>query len=75
MLEAFWECAAHFSGIAAPLVALTKKYAKFKWSSSSQAAFKELKKSLTIIPLLAYPKLDKPYTLYTNASHGAIGTC
>ena len=65
----------NFSEIAAPLVALTKKYAKCKWSSSCQAAFKELKKSLTIIPLLAYPKLDKPYTLYTDASHGAIGAC
>ncbi|CAC5412555.1 unnamed protein product [Mytilus coruscus] len=65
----------NFSKISVPLVELTKKYAKFKWSDECQAAFEFLKESLSVIPLLAYPDLSKPYTLYTDASDESIGAC
>ena len=65
----------NFSDIASPLIALTKKRAKFKWSYACQKAFDELEKHLTNIPLLAYPDLNKPYILYTDASDKAIGAC
>lgn len=65
----------NFSEIASPLIALTKKHARFNWTSLCQTAFDDLKKHLTSIPLLAYPDLNKPYVLYTDASDKAIGAC
>ena len=49
-----------FSQIAEPIIALTKKYARFQWSEVCQKAFEHLKESLTVVPLLAYPDPDKP---------------
>ena len=65
----------NFSKIAEPLVALTKKYARFKWSEECQTAFDFLKDSLTVVPLLTYPDTNKPYVLYTDASDSCIGAC
>ena len=65
----------NFSKIAEPLIDLTKKYARFKWTSECQTAFDFLKESLTVVPLLAYPDTDKPYVLYTDASNNCIGAC
>ena len=45
----------NFSQIAEPIVALTRKYAHFKWSDIHQKAFEFLKDSLTSVPLLVYP--------------------
>lgn len=64
-----------FSEIAIPLINLTKKYAKFKWTDESQKAFDHLKQNLTCVPLLGYPDTGKPYVLYTDASDKAIGAC
>ncbi|KAK6167883.1 hypothetical protein SNE40_021812 [Patella caerulea] len=63
----------NFSTIAEPLIKLTKKYAKFKWTSECQTAFEFLKESLTTVPLLAYPDPNLPYILYTDASDTSIG--
>lgn len=65
----------HFSEIAIPLINLTKKYAKFKWTDESQQAFDHLKQNLTRVPLLGYPDTSKSYVLYTDASDKAIGAC
>ena len=65
----------NFSQIAEPIVALTKKYAHFKWSDIHQKAFEFLKDSLTSVPLLVYPDSKKPYTLFTDASSTCIGAC
>ncbi|CAC5399405.1 unnamed protein product [Mytilus coruscus] len=75
MLSYYRRFIPNFSKISVPLVELTKKYAKFKWSDECQAAFEFLKESLSVIPLLAYPDLSKPYTLYTDASDESIGAC
>ena len=64
-----------FSSIATPLIELTKKHAKFKWSEESQRSFEALKDQLTAIPLLIYPDLSKPMVLYTDASDQCIGAC
>ena len=55
-----------FSQIAEPIIALTRKYAHFKWSDTHQRAFEYLKDSLTAVPLLVYPDSNKPYTLVTH---------
>ena len=65
----------NFSKIAEPLIELTKKYARFKWTPDCQSAFDYLKDSLTVVPLLAYPDINKPYVLYTDASNNCIGAC
>jgi len=63
----------NFSEIAQPLIELTKKFARFKWTVQCQKAFDYLKDSLTVVPLLVYPDTQKPYVLYTDASDACIG--
>ena len=65
----------NFSEIAEPIISLTRKYAKFKWSEKCQNAFEFLKSSLTVLPHLAYPDVNKQYTLYTDASDTCVGAC
>ena len=65
---------ANFSEIAVPIIELTKKYAKFKWTPECQSAFEFLKDSLGVIPLLAYPDPNKPYILYCDTSDACIGS-
>ena len=65
----------NFSKIAEPILDLTKKFARFKWSPECQKAFDFIKESLSVVPLLAYPDTSKPYTLYTDASDTCIGSC
>jgi transposase InsO family protein len=65
----------NFSKIAGPLINLTKKYARFKWTPECQTAFDFLKDSLAVVPLLAYPDTNKPYVLYTDASDNCLGAC
>ena len=65
----------NFSQIAEPIVALTRKYARFEWNDAHQEAFEYLKDSLTTVPLLTYPDPNKPYFLYTDASDTSIGAC
>lgn len=65
----------NFSEIAEPIIALTKKHAHFKWTEKHDKAFQYLKDSLSVVPLLAYPDPNKPYTLYTDASGTCIGAC
>ena len=65
----------NFAKMSEPIVALTKKYARFKWSEEAQRAFEFMKESLTIIPQLAYPDLSKRFILYTDASDTATGAC
>ena len=45
----------NFSEIAEPVIALTRKHARFKWTDDCQRAFEYLKQSLTVVTLLAYP--------------------
>ena len=65
----------NFSTIAEPLIALTRKYARFHWDEQCQKAFDFLTDSLTVVPLLAYPDPNKPYVLYTDASDNCVGAC
>lgn len=65
----------NFSKIAEPLIDLTRKYARFKWTPYSQEAFNFFKESLTVVPFLAYPDTNKPYILYTDASDNCKGAC
>ena len=63
----------NFAKISEPIVALTKKHARFKWKEQCQEAFDLMKESLTVIPLLSYPDPNKRFILYTDASDTCIG--
>eukprot|EP01018_Ginkgo_biloba_P004724 Gb_28015 [translate_table: standard] len=62
-----------FSKIAAPLTELLKKSKRFKWTDQCQKSFDILKQKLTDAPILTLPDMEKPFTLYTDASGIAIG--
>ena len=64
----------NFSEIAEPIIALTRKYAKFRWTEQYDKTSNFLKDSLTVIPFL-YPDPNKPYVLYTDASNASIRAC
>ena len=59
-----------FSSMA--LIALTKEDARFKWTDDCQRLFDMLKDQLTTIPLLAYPNMNKPMMLYSDACDQCI---
>jgi len=62
-----------FAWIAAPLRELTHKNAVFQWSESCEKAMRYLKVKLTSAPVLAYPSLDKPFTVETDACINGLG--
>ena len=57
-----------FADISRPLTTLTKKDAKFGWTSACQKSFELLKEALCGESVLKYADTSKPYTLYTDAS-------
>ncbi|WVZ89244.1 LOW QUALITY PROTEIN: hypothetical protein U9M48_035670 [Paspalum notatum var. saurae] len=57
-----------FSKTAKPMTSLTKKNAKYLWSSNCEEAFQTLKKPLTSAPVLAQPDVTKPFDVYCDAS-------
>ena len=57
-----------FADISRPLTTLTKKDAKFEWTSVCQKSFELLKEALCGEPVLKYADTSKLYTLYTDAS-------
>src|SRR6266498_341371 len=66
-----------FSGIIKPMYELTQmengKYIPFVWNDKRQKAFDEIKRRMTIAPIVAYPDFEKPFILYTDASGEGIG--
>ena len=62
-----------FSGIAAPLSALTSKRAPFGWSGECQLAFDTLKEALVKAAVLTFPDFSRPFRLYTDASGAGMG--
>ena len=62
-----------FSAIARPLTKLISKNARFHWGTEAQEAFEYLKQKLVEAPILGYPDVTKPYSLYTDASDYSVG--
>ena len=63
-----------FAQIARTLHALTEIGKTFIWSDQCETACNRLKHLMTSKPVvLAYPRFDKPFILYTDASDYAIG--
>jgi hypothetical protein len=62
-----------FSKISMPMTELLKKDKKFKWISACEASFQELKKRLTTAPILVMPDMEKPFSIYCDASGQGLG--
>ncbi|CAL9692669.1 unnamed protein product [Knipowitschia caucasica] len=58
----------NFASVAGPLHRLTDKGKPFAWTNSCDTAFNQLKAALTAAPILAYPHVDLPYVVDTDAS-------
>nr|XP_027124227.1 uncharacterized protein LOC113740914 [Coffea arabica] len=62
-----------FSKLASPLTDLTKKGGRFLWGDKCETSFQELKRRLTIAPILALPNGPDGFTVYTDASREGLG--
>ncbi|KAI3732298.1 hypothetical protein L1987_63502 [Smallanthus sonchifolius] len=58
----------NFSKITSSLTKLTRKEEKYEWGSTQEEAFKELKEKLTQAPVLALPKGNEDFVVYSDAS-------
>ena len=63
----------NFSQLASPLHKLLQKEAKFVWSEQAEKAFQAIKEKLTIAPVLAYPDVNRPFQIFTDASYNGLG--
>jgi hypothetical protein len=62
-----------FSKISKPMTELLKKDKKFDWMPACEASFQELKKRLTTAPILVMPDMEKPFSIYCDASGQGLG--
>jgi len=64
---------AGFADLTAPLHALTRKNARFRWGLEQEEAFHKLKERLTSAPILGMPQDEGVYYLDTDASDFGLG--
>ena len=61
-----------FSRLATPMTRLTRKGVKFEWDDLCEKAFQELKRGLTISPILIVPEQGQRYMVYCDASRDGL---
>jgi hypothetical protein len=57
-----------FLKISKPVTELLEKDKQFKWTPNCEASFQELKKRLTTTLVLVMPDMEKPFSIYCDAS-------
>jgi hypothetical protein len=62
-----------FSKIAKPMIELLEKGETFKWTPRHESSFQELKKRLTTAPVLTMPDMERPFSIYCDASSQDLG--
>jgi hypothetical protein len=62
-----------FSKISKPMTELLEKDRKFEWTLVCEASFQELKKQLTTAPILVMSNMEKPFSIYCDASGQGLG--
>jgi hypothetical protein len=62
-----------FSKISNPMTELLEKDKQFKWTLACESSFQELKKRLTTAPVLVMPEMEKPFSIYCDASGQGLG--
>jgi hypothetical protein len=56
------------SKISKPMMELLAKGNTFEWTPRHETSFQELKKRLTMAPVLTMPDMEKPFSIYCDAS-------
>ena len=67
------QCMKDYGRLAEPLIELTRKGTVFQWTQERQTSFDALKALLVSPAVMAYPDVQKPYRLYTDACAYAVG--
>jgi hypothetical protein len=62
-----------FSKISKPMTELLAKGKTFEWTPRCEASFQELKKRLTTAPVLTMPNMERPFSIYRDASRQGLG--
>jgi hypothetical protein len=62
-----------FSKISKPMIELLAKGKTFEWMPRRGASFQELKKRLTIAPVLTMPDVERSFSIYCDASGQGLG--
>ena len=57
-----------FFRLVTPMTRLTQKEGKFEWNDSCEKAFQELKRRLTLAPILIVSERGQRYIVYCDAS-------
>ena len=63
----------NYAHIASPLHRACRKGDRFRWTADGQEAFLHIKCKLTNAPILAFPQLDVPFILDSDASDSGLG--
>jgi hypothetical protein len=62
-----------FSKISKPMIELLEKDKKIESTPACEASFQELKKRLTTASILVMPDMEKPFSIYCDASSQGLG--
>jgi len=62
-----------FSNLALPLTQYTRKGQAYVWGAKCEKSFLELKKRLTLAPVLILPNLMESFVVYCDASKMGLG--
>jgi hypothetical protein len=62
-----------FSKISKPMTELLAKGNTFEWTPRREASFQELKKMLATTPVLTMPDVERPFSIYCDASRQGLG--
>jgi hypothetical protein len=62
-----------FFKISKPMIELLEKDKQFEWTPTCEAIFQELKKQLTTASVLVMPNMEKPFSIYCDASGQGLG--
>jgi ribonuclease HI len=62
-----------FSKISKPMTELLEKDKQIEWTYACRASFQELKKRLTTTPVLEMLDMEKPFSIYCDASCQGLG--
>jgi hypothetical protein len=55
------------------MIELLEKGKMLEWTPRREASFQELKKRLTMTPVLTMPDMEKPFSIYCDTSGQGLG--
>jgi hypothetical protein len=68
-----YHCSSMVRILVKSMIELSAKGKTFEWTPRCEASFQELKKKLTTAPVLTMPDMEKPLSIYCDASGQGLG--